>query len=193
MEVTTKITQFEGELRELITKWDRFFSGDIRLPPTTERDNLNRRLRALGEHQSVQGVSDRFRLEQIQHRFMAYSANWERLLREREEGVRRGVVGQAARSELSRIGGSPASDTNASPAASVNEDGAGDLFARWSAAKGKLNQEIRVKQSAFEAQIESQRQQLQKKLGTPVVFDVKVDDDKVKLIARRVRGGDDEE
>jgi hypothetical protein len=190
MDVTARITGLDGELRQLITKWDRFFSGDIRVPPLTERDELGRRLRVLSEHQSVQRVADRYRLEQLQHRFMAYSANWERLLREREEGFRRGAYGRTAPVGSSGLSGS---QPNASRAASVDQRRQDDLFDRWSAAKRGLSQDIRVDQAAFEAQIENQRRQLEKKLGAPVVFDVKVEDDKVKLTARRVRGADGEE
>jgi hypothetical protein len=41
--------------------------------------------------------------------------------------------------------------------------------------------------SAFDKQIDQQRDQLQEKLGRQVQFEVRVEDGKVKLAARKVR------
>ena len=191
MEPTTRITQLERDLRELIKRWDRFFSGELPVPPIREKNVLNRRLRQLGEG-GFRRSADQFRIDQLQHRFMSYATNWERMLREREEGVRRYIPGRgSARS----IPPPPAASgrTNAQASPSVNEDELQGLFGRWKEAKEGLGQKVGVDASAFEAQIETQRRQLEKKFGQPVKFEVKVESGRVKLTARRVGRPDGEE
>ena len=60
-----------------------------------------------------------------------------------------------------------------------------DLFDRWCAVKGEVGQEIKIGRQAFENQIDRQRLEIEKKMGSRVVFDVSVVDGKVKLTARR--------
>lgn len=174
------ITQMEMELRELIRLWDRHFSGDIRIPPLKEKTALARRLRQLSEHPPRRSA-DRFRAEQLQHRFAAYAASWERMLREKEEGIQRGRP-------LRRISAVPTA-APAVPAANVpplkTVDMAEDLYSRWKTAKASLGRESRMSREAFEKKLEIQRRQLEQKLGCGVSFDVKVDGGKVKLTARK--------
>ena len=85
MDLSSTIYSLEGDLRELITRWDRFFSGDLKTPPTREKEILGGRLRALSEDSGGAQSGDRFRLDQLQHRFMSYAMNWQRLLRDRSQ------------------------------------------------------------------------------------------------------------
>jgi hypothetical protein len=191
MRLSARIEVLESEMRQLIKLWERFFAGDIRIPPSQEKDRLGRRLRALAEGRPLR-AGESFRLTQLQHRFMSYATNWERMLREREEGVRRWVPGGRERVQPDRAGAAAAT-ANAGAAATVDIDGRPSLFDSWRRAKEGLGHKVAIDRAAFERQIERQRQALEHKTGHPVEFEVKVDDGRVKLAVRRASGGTGEE
>lgn len=183
MEIGDQVAILERALKDLITKWERYFAGDLRVPPVDDRERLTRRLRHLSEH-PPQRRADQFRAEQLQHRFMSYAMNWERLLREREEGRGRSVVALRGQRPLA-VEAPP----DATPPSSVDRQDAPSLFDRFVAAKESLGQGVRVDRPAFEAQLATQKAQLEERLGHPVQFDVRVEDGKVKLAARRQTDG----
>lgn len=187
------ITSLEGDLRTLITRWDRFFAGELRVPPKREKEILGRRLRDLAEKSSGEHSGDRFRLDQLQHRFMSYAVNWERLLREREEGIRRYVPGKKpeAESSVSPRPQSPA--PNAQPVTSVDLSDVGDLFDRWCDLKAEIGQGVKIGRQAFENQVNRQRRDIEARMGSEVTFEVAVADGKVKLTARRADSSSEEE
>lgn len=201
MELAEKIAVLERDLNQLIRKWERFFAGDLKVPPEPDRERMNRRLRMVMDSPGQLRAADRFRLDQLQHRFASYSANWERMLREREEGVRRWTPGKRAGAQeapstpphapQTRTPEPPRADAHR--AGSVHRDEARDLYERWSRAKESLGQEVRLDRSAFEAQIDRQRKAAEAKLGAVVQFDVAVAGGKVKLTARRAEPSADEE
>ena len=193
MDLSSKITGLEGNLRTLITRWDRFFAGDLKVPPTREKEILGKRLRALAEDSGGAHAGDRFRLDQLQHRFMSYGTNWERLLREREEGIRRFIPGKREGRGVSVSPPPQELTTNARPVASVDQVDAGGLFENWCAAKAEIGQDVKIGRQAFEDQIDRQRQDIETRMGSKVVFEVTVADGKVKLTARRTSNADDEE
>jgi hypothetical protein len=182
-----QVSAFEVEFRELVTKWERFFSGDLKQPPMVERTTLERRLRMAYERPGNPRRVDQFRLENLQHRFMTYGQNWERMLREREEGRGRTIVGARPKSAPP-----PPPDRPNAPAAGAVHAGGGDsLFEQYQAAKASLGQAFATDRQAFEAKIAAQREALEARLGSGVTFEVKVEDGKVKLAARKAGKGQD--
>jgi len=183
--VTTprEVARLERELAELILEWERFFSGDRRTPPAIERDRLRRRIRDAAEARGVRGALA-FRLEQLQHRFATYAALWERLLREREEGRRAGIVRRVETPVAGRP--APPPPANASGTAAV-PGGEADLYERWRRAKERLGDRVALGRDEFEARLEAERVRLREQLGGEVEFDVIVRDGKVRLAARRGR------
>ena len=179
MRLGEQVGILEKEFKDLTTLWDRFFGGDIRVPPVRARDHLQRRLRLLTERPGVARRSDSFRLEQLQHRFMTYNQNWVRLLREREEG--RSQSGRPVRGQ-----GQIPPPPNARPPASV-KSASESLFERFSDAKAGLGQKMGMDREAFENKIKAQRTAIEAKLGTSVRFDVLVEDGRVKLAAKKIR------
>lgn len=177
MNLSEQLAIVERALEKLIRDWERFFTGDLRMPPKEDRERLTRRLRLLTEDQNG-SRAERFRLEQLQHRFMSYSANWERMLREREEGR-----GRSAAAVRGRVDAPPVS-ANASDATSVNHRSRTSLYDRYVAAKQEQGAEVAVDRETFDAEISAKREQLEQKLGRDVRFDVLVEDGKVKLAAR---------
>ena len=176
MELIDKIVVLERAVSELIKEWERFFSGLSRVPPLAERDRIARSLRLLTE-QTVHRRSEQFRIEQLQHRFMTYSQNWERMLRAREEG--RGVDPRA------EAAGAAGVDVGVAPP--VHEGGEEDLFDRYIAAKKEHGLDVRVDRGTFEEQIALQRRQIEERSGRAVRFDVQVVDGKVRVVARKAK------
>lgn len=191
MDLSSKITGLEGDLRVLIRMWDRFFAGDLKVPPTREKVTMGRRLRALAENSAGAHSGDQFRLVQVQNRFMSYAMNWERMLREREEGVRRFVPAKKTVGSDSSTIQQPT--TNARPVASVHRVDVGSLYERWCAAKADIGQEVKVGRQVFDAQLEQQRQDIEAKMGSTVAFEITVVEGKVKLTARRTGNANKEE
>lgn len=181
MDLEQKIQMLERDLREQVKNWERFFSGRLRVPPEVERARFAQRLRTLAE-QNFNRRADQFRVEQLQHRFMTYSQNWERMLREREEG--RLPRAERVREQQTRP---HVEEANAPTVTSVDSPERRSLYDRYVAAKRQLGLDVRMNRSEFDAQLERQRDQLQQKLGREIRFEVRVEDGKVKLAARKVK------
>ena len=181
MDLEQKIQMLERDLREQVKNWERFFSGRLRVPPEVERTRFAQRLRSLAE-QTFNRRADQFRIEQLQHRFMSYSQNWERMLRDREEGrMQRGDPASSPQTHPY------IEEPNGPTVTSVDSSGRASLYDRYVAAKRQLGLDVRMGRSAFDKQLDRQRDQLQDKLGRQVQFEVRVEDGKVKLAARKVR------
>jgi len=181
MDLERKIQTLERDLREQVKNWERFFSGGLRVPPVVERTRLAQRLRTLAE-QTFHRRADQFRVEQLQHRFMSYSQNWERMLRDREEGRLAPGDGMSSPGTRPHV-----EEINGPTVTSVDSSGRGSLYDRYVAAKRQLGLDVRMGRSDFDRQLDRQREQLQEKLGRQVQFEVRVEDGKVKLAARKVR------
>lgn len=179
MSLEDQIAKLDKDLRDLIVSWERFFAGDLRVPPQAENSRFSNRLRALSG-KPKQRRADQFRLEQLQHRFTSYAANWERMLREREEG--RGRFGGTGVSVPARP---PAAGT--ASGGSTEDPGGESLYDRYVAAKREHGEGVPVDRESFERQLAEKREKLQARLGHDVHFEVMVDDGKVKLAARKKR------
>jgi hypothetical protein len=181
MNLGEQLALVERAMQALIRDWERFFAGDLRVPPHDDSDRLGRRLRLLAEDSGGSRV-ERFRLEQLQHRFQTYLQNWERMLRDREEGrARAGAVARAPGAEAA------ARPPNAGAPGAVDAGGTPSLYDRYVAAKRALGLAVGVDREGFEAQLQAQRDRLRPKLGDDVSFEVLVEDGKVRLAARANR------
>ena len=178
MELTEQIAILERALRDHIIKWEKFFSGVEKIPPVTEKERIARRLRLLSE-ETGHRRAEQFRIEQIQHRFMTYSQNWERMLRAREEGRTANI---RTNPELRR-----AAAANVSRGSSVEETGGDDLFDRYCSAKDEHGHSVGVDRATFDEQIAVQRQKIEERLGTKVRFQVRVEDGNVRVVARKIK------
>jgi hypothetical protein len=177
MELTEQITVLERALQEHIRKWDMFFSGVEKIPPQDERERITRRLRFLSE-QTVNRRAEQFRIEALQHRFMTYSMNWERMLREREEGRK---IQPHTNPELR------AAAANVPPPAPV-EGGEGDsLFDRYCTAKAEHGIDVGVDRKTFDEQIAAQKKKIEERLGRKVRFELRVEGDQVRVVAKKIK------
>jgi hypothetical protein len=179
VELTEKIAIVERTLQEHIRKWERFFSGAEKVPPQVERERISNRIRQLSE-QTVNRRAEQFRIEQLQHRFQTYSMNWERMLREREEGrSASGHTNPALRT---------AEAANAPPPAPVEKKDEESLFESYCAAKRAHGIDVTVDRKTFDDQIAIQRDRIEERLGRKVRFEVQVEGDKVRVVARKIKG-----
>ena len=109
---------------------------------------------------------------------MSYSANWERMLREREEGRGRSVAA------LRELAAAPPLPTNVPESTSVDHRETTSLFDRYVAAKQEQGVEVAVDRETFDAELSAKQAKLEEKFGRAVQFDVLVEDGKVRLAAR---------
>jgi hypothetical protein len=177
---TEQLAMVETALQKLIRDWERFFAGDLRVPPHTERDRLQRRLRYLAENQEG-SRAERFRFEQLLHRFQVYLQNWERMLREQEEGRGRSVAAVRAAQDFA-----PPPSNEAAPS-SVIEPESESLYDQYVHAKQANGLAVSADRESFERQLAAKQKKLEAKLGRKVRFEVLVENGKVRLAARKTK------
>jgi len=171
------IAQLERWLVELARKWERFFAGDrqVPLPPERERAALERRLQELSRTEG-RSASEKFRMEQLLHRFSTYSQLWQRMLRDKEEAR---VSGSAARRALNE---------NPTPAVSQGGGAYEGVFSRYVDALKKVGKGVPVGFDRFSKALEEQRRQLESRGAIVEGFEVVEEGDNVRVRARVRRG-----
>jgi hypothetical protein len=80
-----EIDKLEEDIRKLKNKFDQFFAGIQKMPPTTDRRNLEASIHELSK-QNFRDNTRRFRFNTLLTRYNQYREMWARRMREREEG-----------------------------------------------------------------------------------------------------------
>jgi hypothetical protein len=80
-----ELDKLEEDSRRLKNKYDQFFTGITKMPPTHERHLLEVYIHELSK-QKIRDNARRFRLSQLLSRYNQYREMWGRKMREREEG-----------------------------------------------------------------------------------------------------------
>ncbi len=175
----------EQSITALKLDYERFFSGDVKVPPLPARKSVEQALRRVG-NAPVEKVAERFRLQALQSRFTTLSDLWEKRLLAREEG--RSPVRLVARPRPA--GPAPPSPPgDAGPPGSVKGSGRGDLrslFDRYCAARAAAGEDAsRLRYDRFEELVKKQAAEIRKATGaTRLAFDVQTRDGKVRLVGR---------
>ena len=175
----------EKSITALKLDYERFFSGDVKVPPLPARKSVEQVLRRIG-NVPVEKVAERFRLQALQSRFTAFSDLWEKRLLAREEG--RGPVRLVPRARLVEPG-APRPAGNASAPGSVKGSGRGDLrslFERYCDMRAAAGEDVsRLRYDRFEELVKKQAAEIRKATGaTRLAFDVQTRDGKVRLVGR---------
>jgi hypothetical protein len=181
MSSTDQLARIEPWIDELARKWERYFARDpkIPLPPERERAALERQLKEFSRAEG-RTAAERFRLEQVLHRFSTLNGLWQRQLRDREE-AREGTA------KAARQAATPA--PNVSKAASVPaHDEVEQLYESYRSALRKQGRELTVGLDRFRQTLDGQRRQLEAKGAVVEGFDVVESNGQVKLTARIRRG-----
>jgi hypothetical protein len=80
-----ELDKLEEDVRKLKNKYDQFFTGITKTPPTFERHQLEAMIHELSK-QKIRDNTRRFRFSTILSRYNQYREMWGRKMREREEG-----------------------------------------------------------------------------------------------------------
>jgi hypothetical protein len=80
-----ELDKLEEDIRKLKNKYDQFFSGITKTPPSFERSQLEAMIHELSR-EKIRDNTRRFRFSTILSRYNQYREMWGRKIREREEG-----------------------------------------------------------------------------------------------------------
>jgi hypothetical protein len=80
-----ELDKLEEDIRRLKNKYDQFFTGIIKVPPSFERHQIEAFIHELSK-QKMRDNTRRFRFNTILSRFNQFREMWARKMREREEG-----------------------------------------------------------------------------------------------------------
>jgi hypothetical protein len=178
----------DKSIASLKLDYERFFSGDLKVPPLPARKSVEQVLRRVG-NVSLDKAEERFRLQALQSRFTALSELWEKRLLAKEEG--RSPIRPLIRARVAdKPAPSPARDARAS--GSVKGSGRVDLrslFDRYCAARAAAGEDTsRLRFDRFEELVKKQAAEIRKATGaTRLAFDVQTRDGKVRLVGRSLQ------
>jgi hypothetical protein len=187
-----ELRRLEDGLRHLNAEYDAFLYGSSVRPPIEARRQIEGAIRRLNAVESM-SAAERYRFSTLQGRFTALMERWERLQGEKEAGRRPGLYGH-----FRGPGESETPAPNARKAASVEEKRHArpeeldrDLFDRYVAAKKARGEDVSgYRLEGFLEGLERERRKVRDRLGDgEVVFDIAERDGRVRLIARKKRGG----
>jgi hypothetical protein len=196
MTLDEQIDFFEEGLRKLKIKYDLFFGGNLRLPPTEDR----RRLDVIMHEMNRTHIRDngrRFRLNTLMGRYNQYRELWARMTREREEGPqdfrRRKAALEAERPvpEQPPVPATPPSVTQR-PAESyvpvapgTNGDAFRAIYSQITEAQRLLGKGASWSLEQVTAMVEKQAESLRARFGVQTIaFRVETVEGKVKLKAK---------
>ena len=80
-----ELAKLEDQIRRLKTQFDLFFMGVRKLPPSTDKKQVEEAIRDMGKGRLRDNTS-RFRYNTLVARYNRYQELWGRQMREREEG-----------------------------------------------------------------------------------------------------------
>jgi hypothetical protein len=80
-----ELDKLEEDIRRLKNKYDQFFTGITKVPPSFERHQVESYIHEISK-QKMRDNTRRFRFNTILSRFNQYREMWGRKMREREEG-----------------------------------------------------------------------------------------------------------
>jgi hypothetical protein len=192
------IDRFEEDIRKLKNKYDQFFTGFQKMPPMTERRNLEVFIHEMSK-EKMRDSGRRFRFNTLVSRYNQYREMWARRMREREEGPLDFKRRQAAMAEepearppveLSASGRvtSSEADPYVRVAPGKNGEGVRQLYEQIQSENRKLGKDSNVTFDQLAAMVEKQTQMVRERYHVNnVAFRVETVDGKVKLKAKPIQ------
>jgi hypothetical protein len=179
------LATLEQGITVLRINYERFFAGDLKMPPMAERRKIEDGLKKVG-NADVERAAERFRLQGIQSRYTALSELWDKRLQAREQGMRPGFRPPPS---VAAPGARGPSGGDVRPAASVKGKRRIDLtplFERYCAARRALGQDVsKLRYERFEELVKKQAAEIRRTTGTArLVFEIQTLDGRVRLIGR---------
>lgn len=188
-----ELDKLEEDIRRLKNKYDQFFTGIIKVPPSFERHQIESYIHELNK-QKMRDNTRRFRFNTIMSRYNQYREMWGRKMREREEGPidfrRRQAAMTAAPApppppSEARRGTSEAPDPYVRMTPGANGDQIRKLYAAIEQEHVKLGKAPNVTLDQLAAMVQKQTDTIREKYHVnTVAFRVETIDGKVKLKAK---------
>ena len=193
-----ELDRFEEDIRKLKNKYDQFFSGITKMPPLTDRRNVEAMIHELNK-QKMRDNTRRFRFNTLTSRYNQYREMWARRMREREEGPMEFKRRQAAleaetaqappppRPPAARVTSSGA-DPYVKVAAGTNGDEIRRIYDQLSQEHGKLGTRPNMTYEQLSDMINKQSEVVRSRYNVASVgFRVETVDGKVKLKAKPIQ------
>ncbi len=185
-----ELDRLEEEIRKLKNKYDMFFSGIVKVPPSFERHQVETYIFELNKLK-IRDNSRRFRLSTLTSRYNQYREMWGRRIREREEGPLDFRRRQAALdgptpapAERPRVTSAPA-DPYVRMTPGANGDQIRRLYDDIERAHGAIGKASHLSLEQVAAMVQKQTDLVRAKYNVKTVaFRVETVDGKVKLKAK---------
>lgn len=191
-----ELDKLEEDIRRLKNKYDQFFNGITKVPPSFDRHQVESFIHEISK-QRMRDNTRRFRFNTILSRFNQFREMWGRRMREREEGPLDYRTRKAALQE-------PSSPPSPRPAAQGVTSAGGDPYVKVTAAgdgepirrlleaiereNARLGKPSAVSYEQLAAMVQKQSDLVRSKYNVDTVaFRVETIDGKVKLKARPVQ------
>jgi hypothetical protein len=171
--IEQELNRIEETIRLIDQNYEKYFAGIERRPPEKMRDDLSLELRRFSNRYIPQ-TDLRYRYQMLATRFYSYSGNWERLMKQIEEGK---FVRKLRQLRADSAGPTPSrNDAGSAPTPSEAER----ISAEIAAISGKAPDRQKIATLLAE-----QRAQLTSRFaGREIEFIVTCEDGKAKLKAR---------
>ena len=193
MALQDDLDRIDVMLRQLQVKWDLFFNGSEKKPPTelqTQVDVLIKR----HSNAEIRNNGDRFRFQGLSARYTTFNELWQKKLRAREEGRLFGMHGLKAEK---MVPPSPPLNLSFKPEAppefrvtdpSRDTAAVRALYERFVEERRRVGESAAPAFDAFQALIGKQAQKIRQEKGAQAVdFRLETKDGKVSLKAKVVK------
>ena len=185
----------ERSLTSLRVDYERFFAGDLKVPPVAARRKAEEVFRRVG-NVDVERAAEAFRLQALQGRFMALTELWDKRVSAKEEG--RGLFRAPRAAAAPPRPAAPPPEPSHRPK-SVSSDGEGStsvkavgrgdmksLFDRFCAARAAAGEDVsKLRYDRFEDLVKKQAAEIRRTTGaTRLSFEVQTREGKVRLVGK---------
>ena len=191
-----ELDKLEEDIRRLKNKYDQFFNGIIKVPPSFERHQVEAAIHEFSK-QKLRDNMRRFRFNTILSRFNQFREMWGRKMREREEGPldfrRRQAAMTAPANEPPHPAPAPrVTSDGGEPYVKMTSDTNGDSLRKLHEAVERENRKLGKPSGLtieqLSAMIQKQSELIRSKYNVrSVAFRVETIDGKVKLKAKPVQ------
>ena len=188
-----ELDKLEEDIRRLKNRYDQFFTGIVKTPPSFERHQVESYIHEMNK-QKMRDNTRRFRFTTIMSRYNQYREMWGRKMREREEGPLDFRRRQAAMSAApppppppseARRGTSGPTDPYVRMTPGANGDQIRKLYEEIEREHVKLGKPPNVTIDQLAAMVQKQTDTIREKYHVnTVAFRVETVDGKVKLKAK---------
>lgn len=193
MPLSDDLDRLDQSIRQLQVKWEMFFAGTERKPPSDLQALVEGLIRRYANSE-IRNNAERFRYQSLTARYATFNELWQKKLRAREEGKAFGVHGLKA----DQLPAAPAPAPAPHPAAAGGEfrvsDPARDtaavraLYERFAAERARAGEKGPPAFESFQGLIAKQTARILSEKGARAVdFRLETKDGKVSLKARLVK------